>query len=181
MEGSSGSSEATVVVPSVAVRWIVYNSTSTNVELAAYSNISRAWREIVVECLDEIIGDEPESSAFATLLLPSWIRHFCASRSNLASFGQTHKHEETKDDIEKKDTYCVAWFHPDGIRSKTLTPRNSSPKAAGIRVLYQWDGYREAIDVLSPFGYSNSLIRVSELMSSRNDFMCHTSCVALYR
>ena len=91
------------------------------------------------------------------------------------------KHKERKDDGD--ETYCVAWFHPDGMRVKQLTTplQNASSKLSMLSsqakdnstmnllgassVLYQWDGYSEAIDVFSPFGYSRSLLRVSSILA----------------
>ena len=149
------------------------------------------------------------------------------------------------DNIEKEETYCVAWFHPDGIEFKQLpedpiddsddedlytgnipyspptgiyagdhratsgeeayapsgepsyagcdtegrngpTLRNHEsrspspmvglstpsgvPAAAAqqqprnwVSCAYQWNGYTEAIDVLRPFGYASSFVRVSLL------------------
>lgn len=193
-------------VPSVAVRWVVYNAFTSNVELATLSNVNRLWREIVAQCVVDAAtspvpnGDDTRSvspmstqtqpplspsTTFTRLLLPSWIRHFYASHSNFLSSGQPPgeemKHKERKDDGD--ETYCVAWFHPDGMRVKQLTTplQNASSKLSMLSsqakdnstmnllgassVLYQWDGYSEAIDVFSPFGYSRSLLRVSSILA----------------
>ena len=176
-------------VPSVAVRWIVYN-TFTNVELATLSNVCRAWREIVAQCIvDTAASSEgggntslpgqtqtpPATLAhLKRLLLPSLIRHFSWTRTNFLST-QDRIEKYRKEDEDDDETYCVAWFHPDGIRFKRLTLQNATsltlpPSTSlprddvlnlGSCVLYQWDGYSEAIDVLNPFGYSRSLLRVS--------------------
>lgn len=165
MEGRSSENP----VPSVAVRWIVCNSISSNAELAILSNISRAWRDVVVECLvDTVVEDKPilqPSPSFSRLLVPSWIRQFCASSSNTvkANHDIINQGNEEKED---HDTYCVAWFHPNGIQSKHVQPANSNPAAVdAVRLLVQWDGFSEAIDILSPFGYSKSFLQVSIAVS----------------
>ena len=162
-------------VPSVAIRWAVHN-TNTNVELASLSNVSRRWREIVAECVVETGSLDSNDkrtpapllpSGFTRLLLPSLIRYFCASHSNRRppQLGE----ETERVDEEDNETYCVAWFHPDGIRSKRLPSQNPSPGISEERgqqghdvcILYQWDGYSEAVDILKPFGYSRSFLGVS--------------------
>ena len=196
------------LVPSVAVRWVVYNACSSNVELATLSNVSRLWREIVAQSVIDAAtspvpnGDDTRSvssmstqtqqpslspsKSFARLLLPSWIRYFYASHLDFLPSRQPHREEKKEHKEHEHDgdeTYCVAWFHPDGMRVKQLrTPQQnassklsmlSSPARDNSRmnllgassVLYQWDGYSEAIDVLSPFGYSRSLLRVSSILA----------------
>mmetsp|Transcript_13388 Transcript_13388/g.37702 ORF Transcript_13388/g.37702 Transcript_13388/m.37702 type:complete len:703 (-) Transcript_13388:226-2334(-) len=219
-------------VPSVALRWIVSN-TFTNVELAVLSNVSRGWREIVAQCIVDVAsqeGDEAEPSApqtFTRLLLPSIIREFHSSREDIRTMSS--KSEEEKNEVEQRqqdETYCVAWFHPDGMKFEQLSivkpspdsfggqpPEDGAPPSSetlvttktsigegtdpsannhkflftknnsrldqtsaaltrpescpasenivdwGTSVLYQWNGYSEAIDVLSPFGYSRSFLR----------------------
>ena len=224
-------------VPLVAVQWVVSNA-STNVELATLSNVSRRWREIVAQCIVDVASLErykrrplapPSPSTFSNLLLPSMIRHFYSSHSHSTpSQPEKQQHQEK----EQEETYCVAWFHPDGIKFKQLSLVNIShengeifqqqdhgvaiidPKTAtttrtvtdeainastedhkflfteknsrlnqkhaastlpmsspakdnimdwGRSVMYQWDGYSEAIDVLGPFGYTRSLLRVSTM------------------
>ena len=223
-------------VPQPAVRWIVYNA-FTNVELAALSNVSRRWREIVAQCVvgavileddERISRAQPPPLTFTRLLLPSLIRNIYTSYSNFPSPQPGGQKKPKKEEYE--ETYCVAWFHPDGIRFKQIL-QNPSPEMCeeggqqeyeiapmhlettvrklgtdeviGIHtgdqksivtkidsrlnqtiaasklhvsspaednmmnqwssILYQWDGYSEAIDVLQPFGYSRSLLQVSEL------------------
>ena len=232
-EMSFGCADVKRSVPLVAVRWAVYEA-FTNVELATLSKVSRSWREIVAQCIIDAVSpkgdkkkllEQPPPSTFTRLLLPSIIRHFYASHSDFRST----PHQEEKQEEEVDETYCVAWFHPDGIKFKQLSlvnttletcdedrdqdydvhqidsevttmktvpdekieasrndhkflftksnsPLNQTSAASSLpmsspardnimdwggSILYQWDGYTEAIDVLGPFGYSNSLLRVS--------------------
>ena len=232
-------------VPLVAIRWVVDN-TFTNVELAVLSNVSRGWREIVAQRIVDTVspeGDKKKPSvppAFSYLLLPSILRHFYSSRVDL----QQARASPSKQQHEKEETYCAAWFHPDGIKFEQISivklsqeicaedqqpqqrvvPANSAalakkksaagegkdplladhkflftksnvrldqitaastrPKSCpasdditdwGASVLYQWDGYSEAIDILGPFGYTRRFLRVSRAFNSRND-VCHIFC-----
>ena len=134
-------------VPSVAVRWLVYNSTC-NADLAVLSNVSRAWRDVVAECVvDSCNGDSPK--LFENFLLPSWIKH--QSRSNRSLL-----------DDDDDETYCLAWFHPGGLKYKPLIPKNAKEAEHSARVICRWQGYREAADVFKPFGYSQYLLKVSK-------------------
>ena len=173
MAGRSGTA-----VPSVALQWIVHNSISSNAELSILSNVSRAWRNAVVECLvDDAVDDKPRLQtqfSCSRLLVPSWIRQFCESSLKDPSLRQPTEERINEDEDEDRDTYCVAWFHPDGIQSKYVLPANSNPAAVDeVRLLVQWDGFSDAIDVLSPFGYSYSFLQVSiialDLVHSVND------------
>ena len=162
-------------VPSVAIRWAVHNS-FTNVELASLSNVSRHWREIVAQCVVEsksMDGGNGQTSVrplpptYTRLLLPSMVRKFYASCSN----SQSPQSEEEREYINEEDneTYCVAWFHPGGIRFKYLPLQSSSPDASQecgqhrqkVSVLYRWESYTKAIDILKPFGYSQFFLQVS--------------------
>ena len=145
-------------IPSVAVRWIIHNA-SSNVELASLSNISRRWRETVAQCVVDTASTEGDggSSPVARLLLPSLIRYAKANSNSVS----TQPEEIQRDCIGKiEDTYCIAWFHPDGIRFKPIKQQNPEP-GRYVDVLHQWNSYSDAFDVLSPFGYSEFLIRVS--------------------
>eukprot|EP00536_Pseudo-nitzschia_multiseries_P000470 jgi/Psemu1/178900/e_gw1.6.32.1 len=85
-------------VPSVAIRWMISN-TFTNVELAVLSNVSRGWREVVAHCIVDAASEERDKEKEP----PS-------------------REEEEKEELQKQDeTYCVAWFHPDGIKFEQLS------------------------------------------------------------
>ena len=197
-------------LPEPAIRWLAEHA-SSNTELACLSNVCKKWREIVTDALIKQAQEPPVrrdgSSKF--LLLPSLLR--CVMRQELS-------------DEQDVETYCLSWFHPDGILSKQLpldpmdesdeehdeivnlqgershSPRHFAPSGqesyvgsedeaknarkygsrsptpllAGLRrneisgsdyayCLYQWNSYREAIDILCPFGYAPSFVQVSYL------------------
>jgi len=123
-----------MTIPLPCLVWIVYNA-STNVELATLSNVSHSWREIVVQCIIRAVGEEeeeeegrvlsaliPPPSLFCRLLLPSMIRYYFCQNSSRSHSSQEKYHEQKykqQQQIEE-ETYCVAWFHPDGIKFKQL-------------------------------------------------------------
>jgi hypothetical protein len=128
-----------MTIPLPCLVWIVYNA-STNVELATLSNVSHSWREIVVQCIIRAVGEEeeeeeeeeegrvlsaliPPPSVFCRLLLPSMIRYYLYQNSNRSHSSQEKYHKQQykqQRQIEEEETYCVAWFHPDGIKFKQL-------------------------------------------------------------
>jgi hypothetical protein len=210
-------------LPEEAIRHLV-RSAGTNWELACLSNVSRKWREIAVSVILEQGHDALKGSSDADadesrlLLLPSMVRYvLCQQKS-------------TDNDVE---SFCIAWFHPDGMEIKQLSldaadashdesetdhadsmwpsdhrhdhspepfapsggpsyagseeegkgpnrrnrVRSGSPTplfaavGAGLKKLqtatehvscmYQWNGYKEAMDVLKPFGYARRFVEVS--------------------
>jgi hypothetical protein len=199
-------------LPEPAIRWLVCH-VSSNAELACLSNVSKKWREIVIKTiLDQAkssLEDGGNAKRSSLLLLPSMVRFLLC-------------HQRSSDN--KVESYCLSWFHPDGIEFKQLAidpmddsddedeimyardHRGDSPQpfapsgeqsyagseeegkasrrhgsrsptpllaavGAGLRRLeapgkhlncmYQWNGYREANEVLRPFGYANDFVRVS--------------------
>jgi hypothetical protein len=131
-------------VPSVAIEWIVRNNTASNVELAILSNVCRQWREVVTNCIlienpkqkQEEESSTPNQSScrhhpFQSLLLPSMVRHLYLLQSASQNSRDTISNNPEFEDINEtdtiydgndqqrqqpiEDTYCVAWFHPDGI------------------------------------------------------------------
>lgn len=95
-------------LPEPAIRWLVLNA-SSNAELACISNVCRKWREDVKIVLLEIARNSLENKSDKEppklLLLPSMLRYVMSKEMN------------TNNDIE---TYCLAWFNPEGIRFKQL-------------------------------------------------------------
>ncbi|OEU20741.1 hypothetical protein FRACYDRAFT_234372 [Fragilariopsis cylindrus CCMP1102] len=83
-----------MTIPLPCLVWIVYNA-STNVELATLSNVSHSWREIVVQCIIRAVGEGEEEE-------------------------EEEEEEGRRQRQIEEETYCVAWFHPDGIKFKQL-------------------------------------------------------------
>lgn len=199
-----------------AIRWLVEHAAS-NEELARLSNVSNNWRMIVGDTiLDEAKKSlsGKENSVYSLLLLPSLVRSLM--RQELA-------------DSRDVETFCLSWFHPEGIQSKQLPldPTNdtdeeedemmkgyhkrgdspehfapsgqesyvgseeerSSPsrrrrskspnpvtafggdeksKEDYVHCLYQWNSYKEAKEILHPFGFSAQFIQVSDTLNIRS-------------
>lgn len=194
-------------VPEVAIRWILRNDTTSNVALATLSNVCRRWRQVTSRCIveEEFSNDEDDTTTstnksrneripthqssndepspeFLSLLLPSMIREL-QSQQSIPSRGRPEINPQLAATTPTcDDTYCVAWFHPDGIEYVDLPQEvddDSDDSDLGIcrrtgRCAYswressddnviscvvQWTGYTDAVDVLSPFGYSLPFVR----------------------
>jgi hypothetical protein len=142
---ASDASASNNIPPSVAVRWMIRN-TPSNVELAILSNVCRRWREIasktIVEEVLGIGGEEADPhhnddgsgnrarkkkandvartlSPLSSLLLPS-SASFLARYSKHQQKSASHSIVAKFDEDNHRETYCVAWFHPDGIEFKQV-------------------------------------------------------------
>lgn len=208
----------------MAIRHLI-RSAETNWELACLSNVSRKWREIAVSVILEQGHDalKGSSKGHRLLLLPSMVRYvLCQQKS-------------TDNNVE---SFCIAWFHPDGMEIKQLSldPADASddesdtehpdslwpgdhrldhspepfapsggPSYAGseeegkgsnrrnrlrsgsptplfaavgaglknlqaateeVSCMHQWNGYKEAMDVLKPFEYARRFVEVSTFAAS---------------
>ncbi|KAG7360974.1 hypothetical protein IV203_036074 [Nitzschia inconspicua] len=139
-----------VEIPSVAVRWTAMNNITSNVELATLSNVCRQWRRTISQCILEeydenedniaknnndesfhpidvqneirqsgeqnLFSNSSNPSKLRSLLLPSMVREL-----RLQQFPPKNR-LQTLNSID--ETYCVAWFHPEGIESIQL-PREA--------------------------------------------------------
>lgn len=204
-------------LPNSAIRLLVLYA-SSNTELACISNVCRRWREIttqtVLDTARESLEKAKDGDVSTLLLLPSMVRYIIGNE------------KDTNNDIE---SYCLAWFTPEGIRFRSLpansqdstdyedghammtshhqevAPSTFSPggeqlhadetqsfrqqkiqpatpadrsivarlRTAGsessINCLYQWDGLRDPVDVLVPFGYADVFIKVGPLEEDVDD------------
>lgn len=96
--------ESSTVVPSVALQWVISYATTSNVELASLANVHSSWRRLVQRVLLDIAAQSTESVPVASLLLPSML---------------TQRMWEREGDCAD-DTFCVAWFAPEGIQTLKL-------------------------------------------------------------
>jgi hypothetical protein len=119
--------------PLVAIRWIIKYNTISNVELATLSNVCRQWRRMVARCILEEYEEKEEDNndtdmntaephvdrplPFQSLLLPSMIRELRSRRTSHINLSAMNV-SQTLPCID--DTYCVAWFHPEGIEFMQL-------------------------------------------------------------
>jgi hypothetical protein len=218
-----------VAVPDAAVKFVVQLCAS-NVELAHLSNVCRHWRRIVHEALwDAVTGIEtdvtdtndeasaasapprqgqqvPPPPPVASLLLPSMMRQVLRLRrlgdGDFGGHTGTQGSPNGKMNEDDDETYCLAWFAPEGIRTirldgekerssprhdadseeqsisrdirqrpESLQPRDgggerqsstssssTSSSTSSVLLCPEWRGYRDAHEVLRPFGYSDSFV-----------------------
>lgn len=95
----------------IVIRWILVHGTS-NVEIAVLSNVCRGWSELVH---DELIAQafaETLHSSHSLLLVPSMLR-FIIRHSERPGEAKL-----SRDGSERNETFCAAWFRPDGIQEK---------------------------------------------------------------
>jgi hypothetical protein len=142
-------------LPEPAIRWLVENSAS-NEELARLSNVSKKWRSMVVDAIinqaKKSLNGEQESVE-ELLLLPSLVR--CLMRQELS-------------DSRDIETYCLSWFHPDGIQSQLLPidPTNDTDEEEDEMMR----GYRQREDsteVFAPSGHESYVGSEEEKDSQR--------------
>ena len=151
-------------VPLVAIRWLAQNATS-DVELAQLSNVSREWRLQVGLSIST-------PSCASRLLLPSMIRF---SKNKISSSSISSKTRQSLPDVvnnycQDLDSFCAAWFAPSGIQSIPVStlPLDDRQNELFSRIMtggvrnchccFEWRGYREASQVLSPFGYHPNFV-----------------------
>jgi hypothetical protein len=157
-----------IVFPEVVLQWLVEN-VSSDVELATLSNVSTSWRKYVNKTLIYIASNERSSNGTRnkiypshSLLLPSMIR-FSRVTESTSSFLS----------LEKKDTFCAAWFPPTGIHTipvstqpldvrrnqQNSSSRRRSWKSESRMCCIAWHGYFSAVQVLTPFGYEPKFLQ----------------------
>lgn len=126
-------------VPEALIRWLVIQS-SSNLELARLSNVSRRWRKIAVETLVQQAVEERQQENDTVLLLPSMLRQIMARNGSSK--------------VEESETYCLSWFHPSGILFKQLPldPMDDSDTEENTNVAMARD--HRSDDSLKPFAPS---------------------------
>jgi hypothetical protein len=101
----------------------------------------------------------------ASLLLPSMVLE--KARRKLRSKPKRSSNPSSKPAPAKdtNETYCLSWFHPDGIQlAKDVNPdlkRDSSGTQLLSTCVSEWHSYQDAVDILQPFGYNVQFIEVS--------------------
>jgi len=178
-------------VPGVALQWILNYSCSSNTDLATLTNVCRPWREITLEYLKghfdaTLEGPQQKIHPLQGLLLPDMALEI-AKRRMTGMKMPSHLLEQ------ESDAFCLAWFHPRGIKIRTVdlaenfedSSSSSSDEDKDEMLSYkfhlkkatrklktrgkmssefkttaeEWQGYRNATDVLFPFGYSTAFVR----------------------
>lgn len=173
-------------VPVAFIEWWTEFATS-NVDLARLSNVNRAWRRIVIRALLEQAQKKDNNTL---LLLPSMIRAilsedtaikqggndtFCAAWFHPAGI-QIQQMAVVDDVWEHEAAGSGGMFAPSGVPFyegseeeqltgrfgiRTIPRRGRTPhRQEGPLCSHEWQGYREAIDVLEPFGFAPYFVEV---------------------
>jgi hypothetical protein len=205
------------VVPIPALKWILHNNISSNVELAALSNVCKTWRDV---CSNAVVGDAISS---AGLDIPD--TSLLGSEGSLAVLKESHAHDrnhlssltvmpsstlrelfltdmarelliqqanllnpDRKQPSRTDGKFCLAWFAPSGIQITGVSDDGDDKSYDGFKFNFasvpsqikaqapkeldrqsnnssvsccrEWRGYRHATEVLVPFGYATSFVRV---------------------
>jgi hypothetical protein len=119
-------------VPYPCIAWLVENVASSNSELASFSNVSRHWRQCVVQSILEQVNkrflldggeqeddDDEAEQRSPLLLLPSMARYIVCSQQNDGAASAR------ENDNQNHDTFCAAWFDPSGIQLYCLEAEDS--------------------------------------------------------
>lgn len=174
-------------VPEVFIVWWTQNA-SSNFDLASLSNVNRQWRRIVVQAILEQAQRENVSST--VLLLPSMVRAILNSDATARIHSLQHDEQDTfcaawfhpagiqmqqlpiAGDVWDYENETVnGAFAPSGAPfyagSEEERPRNSPRGRSMLRgrqegplCSHEWQGYREPMDVLEPFGYAEHFVQV---------------------
>jgi hypothetical protein len=114
-------------IPDIAIEWLLAHA-ANNVELATLSNVCRKWRKlaviVVLEQGRKALANENNKArsdqssdgnsdgngkACNLLLLPSMVRHLLCEKRSMDF------------DVE---TFCIAWFHPEGMQVTRVSVDN---------------------------------------------------------
>lgn len=166
----------------VALSWILHNNCTSNVQLAAISNVCRDWRKIVTDAVarealelvynnDDLLSEQQSSSStLKTLLVTDMAR------------GLVIRQKGSTEDSNTDGSFCLAWFAPSGIQLTSVhleddddgnndddddghsnvvsITKTTKSNGTGKRVTCcnEWRGYTHASEVLIPLGYATSFI-----------------------
>jgi len=166
-------------IPELFVEWWAHYA-SSNTDLASLSNVNRKWRGIVVRVLLE----QEKNSSSTLLLLPSMVRSimaandtheteeketFCAAWFHPAGIQiqQLAVPGEVRDDGDDGFAPSGVPFYA-GSEDERTERSGRSPRGRtrvrqpeGPLCSHEWQGYRDPMDVLDPFGYASHFVEVS--------------------
>jgi hypothetical protein len=120
-------------VEDIIALWCLRYAALSNVELAHLSNCSRRWRQathhaVIEQSYHPRVGEK-------LLLLPSMVRYFMKSEAkynariqvtgNSSPPGASPANYPEKHQEPHHDTFCAAWFDPDGIQELRISLSNN--------------------------------------------------------
>ena len=131
------------------------------------------------------------NSTLRTLFLTDMARELIVRHENLTQSSNTN------------GNFCLAWFAPSGIQITTVSledeedmdrnahnspefsfdftsiggergeQKRSSISVPSVSCCREWRGYRHATEVLAPFGYASSFVRVRSILCCVTSATCH--------
>ena len=105
-------------VEDIVVEWLLRHASLSNVELAHLSNLSQRWRHASKRAIFEQSTKSNDRMDAPLLLLPSMVRFILTTT---ATHKETGEYTVDNRHIKTQDTFCAAWFHPDGIQELPIS------------------------------------------------------------
>jgi hypothetical protein len=106
-------------VEDVIVDWLLRKSLLSNLEFAHLSNLSKQWRQASKRAILKQISESKSNNGNSSLLLlPSMARFIMTSSIPKVESGSI---VNNNDGSQNHDTFCAAWFHPDGIQELPIS------------------------------------------------------------
>jgi hypothetical protein len=124
-------------VEDIIATWCLRYAALSNVDLAHLSNLSKRWRKAAHQAV--IVQSSSPNIGERLLLLPAMVRYAmkCGGEVNdemrihdhaSPSFpGSSHSHDSERNKFQERryETFCAAWFDPDGIQELRISLSNN--------------------------------------------------------
>jgi hypothetical protein len=105
-------------VEDIVAEWLLRYASLSNVDVAHLSNVSRRWRQASKRAIFEQTTKPSDRFGITLLLLPSMVRYIMSSAKDRV--------ESDNNNVGVTDTFCAAWFHPDGIQELPISLNGSA-------------------------------------------------------
>jgi hypothetical protein len=178
-DGGTADEKSSNNVPNVAIKWLLDNSCTSNVQLAIISNVCRGWRQIVIDAVASEALEMADSktsknhkrndSTLRGLIVVDMARSLVMRQRGLV-------------DTDTDGSFCLAWFAPSGIQLSSVLLDDDSDESdetkpnKKVTCCNEWRGYTHATEVMIPIGYATNFIHeVFETTSKRCDSLSMTS------
>jgi hypothetical protein len=115
MEAPTAAVVGQLSVEDIVVEWLLRFSSLSNVDFAHLSNLSQRWRQASKRAILEQATTAKDICDAPLLLLPSMVRYII---STAKTNGESNDNSNSG---TQRDTFCAAWFHPDGIQELPIS------------------------------------------------------------
>ena len=112
-----------ISVEDIVVEWILRCSSISNVDFAHLSNVSQRWRQATKRAIfEQITSPDDQNDFLPLLLLPSMVRNILSTATTAKDRHETNdENNNNSNNSEIQETFCAAWFHPDGIQELPIS------------------------------------------------------------